>query len=55
LNNLEQLILSGTRVSELWPLTEMKKLEKLDLYDTQVTKEQVQMLQQALPNCTIER
>lgn len=54
LKNLETLWLEGTPVSDLTPLTGLENLERLHLEGTPVSKEQVEMLQKALPNCDIE-
>jgi len=55
LKSLRFLDLSGAQVRDLSPLWELKSLEELVLYDTQVGDEQMQELQQALPNCRIIR
>jgi hypothetical protein len=46
--------LEGTLVSDLTPLAGLTNLEELRLTGTRVTKEEVESLQRALPNCTIE-
>ena len=51
--NLTELWLNDTQVSDLTPLTKLKNLYGLHLHNTQVSEEQVQELQQALPNCQI--
>ena len=53
LKNLKVLWLKHTQVSDLTPLAELKNLEWLNLRSTQVSGEQLQKLQQALPNCEI--
>ena len=55
LKNLEVLDLSGTRVTDVSPLAELKSLILLALPGTKVTDQQVNALQQALPNCIIVR
>ena len=47
------LYLYATQVSDLTPLANLKRLQVLNLGHTQVNVEQVQALQQALPNCKI--
>ena len=53
LKNLEMLYLKNTQVSDLSPLCELKNLEFLSLSGTQVSREQVEELKLALPNCKI--
>ena len=53
LKNLEGLLLHDTRVSDLTPLAGLKNLRWLWLSHTQVSKEQVDKLRQALPDCTM--
>jgi len=53
LENLQQIDLNCTPVSVLAPLSGLNKLDLLTLYSTKVSKEQVQMLQRSLPNCSI--
>lgn len=53
LDNLEILDLTNTAVRDVSHLTRLKKLKELYLYDTPVTKEQIESLQKALPNCKI--
>jgi len=48
------LLLSGTPVTDLTPLTSLKHLEWLSLRDTAITEDDLAMLQQALPNCEID-
>jgi len=55
LENLEVLYLENTQVSDLSALSGLKNLAVLWLKGTPVSKEQVQMLQKALPNCDISR
>ena len=45
--------LKDTQVNDLSPLAELKNLEWLFLYNTQVSDEHVRELRQALPNCEI--
>jgi hypothetical protein len=54
LENLKELYICSPKVKDLSPLAELKNLERLYLDYTQVTDEQVQRLQEALPNCVIE-
>lgn len=55
LENLKSLDLSGSRLSDdvIATLREMKKLEKLNLYETFVTDTQLESLKAALPQCEI--
>lgn len=53
LYDLEWLAIYGTQVGDVSPLAELKNLEHLYLDSTRVSKEQVQILKQALPNCQI--
>ena len=53
MKNLETLRLDGTQVTDLSPLAELKSLKCVWLHDTPVSAEQLQKLQQALPNCNI--
>lgn len=54
LTNLEELYLNSTQVSDLSPLAGLTKLTVLDLRNSPVTKERIEGLQKALPNCKIE-
>ncbi len=45
--------LTGMPVSDLTPLANLKSLERLYLWDTRVSEEQITKLRQALPNCAI--
>lgn len=51
--NLKELHLSDTPVRDLSPLKDLANLEGLYVFRTSITKEVVQELQEALPNCTI--
>ena len=53
LTNLERLNLYHTPVSDLSPLEKLTSLTSLDLHATNVTQDQVDHLQQALPDCDI--
>ena len=55
LENLEVLGLERTQVTDVSPLAGLKNLELLDLSGTNVTDQQVNDLQQALPDCEIIR
>jgi hypothetical protein len=57
LKTLKVLVLLGTQVTDagLANLNGLTRLEELDLSDTQVTDAGVAKLQQALPNCRINR
>ena len=55
LKKLEGLYLSDTQVADVTPLAGLKNLRFLDLSHTQVTEDQVNQLQQELPDCTIVR
>ena len=54
LTDLKNLHLRGTQVSDVSALTALTKLERLDLYQTKVSPEQVEALQKALPQLRIE-
>jgi len=51
---LECLNLQGTRVSDITPLAGLTKLTTLRVKESPVSKEQVEALQKALPNCKID-
>jgi Leucine-rich repeat (LRR) protein len=55
LMKLHHLQLNETPVTDLSPLAGLKNLERLHLDGTQVSNQQVEALQQALPNCYITR
>jgi hypothetical protein len=57
LNNLRFLDLSSSSITDddLCHLAGLRRLEVLDLSETRLTDAGVKKLQQALPNCTIER
>lgn len=57
LTQLQMLTLDGTQVTDagLEHLKGLVQLQMLDLRDTRVTDEGVKRLQQALPNCKINR
>ena len=57
LSKLKVAALSGTGVTDagLEQLKRLRQLQRLYLCKTKVTNEGVKMLQQALPDCTIER
>jgi hypothetical protein len=57
LNQLQQLFLSGTQVTDagLMHLQEQTQLGELDLRNTKFTNQGVKKLDQALPNCKIDR
>ena len=57
LTQLQQLYLERTKVTDagLEHLKGLTQLRNLDLSQTEVTDEGVKKLQQALPNCEIER
>ena len=52
---LESLIVFNTPVLDLSPLEVLTNLKEVKLIWTSVTKEDVQKLQKALPNCDIDR
>lgn len=54
LKNLEVLDLQGTRCQDFAPLAGLTKLETLVLWRTAATREQIDVLQKALPNCEIQ-
>lgn len=53
LTNLEWISVRSTSVSDLSPLKEMTKLRVVVVQDTPVTREQIESLHAALPNCKI--
>jgi len=53
LPNLTQLTLWGSRLTDFSTLNVLQNLSELELRWTQVNKEEVQKLQEALPNCFI--
>lgn len=53
LTNLKSLSLKGTPLTDISPLKYLTNLEYLNLKKTQVTKQEIQKLQNALPNCDI--
>jgi hypothetical protein len=55
LTKLQHLAIRGTKVSDLSPLRKLTGLQWLDVCDTQASDEQIAKLQQALPNCHIQR
>ena len=56
LRNLKELYLVGTQVSNLEPLKDLKQLESLQIFIcNNITDEQVEELQKALPNLKISR
>lgn len=55
LRNLVRLDLSGTEVTSLSPLANLKILEQLNPVGIPVTDEEVAKLRKALPNCRISR
>jgi hypothetical protein len=54
LKNLQSLYVDKTSVTDLAPLKSLTNLTKLSLSGSPVTKEQVDALQKALPNCKIK-
>ncbi len=54
LTNLKSLEFRFVKINDLTPLAGLTKLTRLTMNDTQVTDEQVEALQKALPNCTIQ-
>ena len=55
LTGLTWLDLGGTQVSDLSPLATLANLQQLYLTNTPASDEEVDQLQQALPNCNITR
>ena len=53
LASLEVLYLENTPLSDVTPLMQLTRLNKLYLDDTQVAQEQFDVLRGALPNCKI--
>jgi hypothetical protein len=53
LKNLRKLWLDDTQVSDLTPISGLKNLRELYVRGTPVSKEQVKLLQKALPYCKI--
>ena len=54
LTSLHTLNVGNTRVSDLTPLTRLNRLKRVSVRRTNVTKEQIDALQKALPTCKIE-
>jgi Leucine-rich repeat (LRR) protein len=54
LTSLDCLSLNNTSVSDLAPLAKVPNLRKIWVRNTGVTKDQVDALQKALPNCKID-
>ena len=54
LKDLSSIGLKGTQVRDLTPLAKLTTLRGLDLINTPVSKEQVEKLRHALPNCNIQ-
>jgi hypothetical protein len=54
LKNVQHLALIDTQASDLSPLTGLTNLKTLFIEETNVSGEQVRLLQQALPNCQIQ-
>jgi len=55
LKNLKNLGLEDNRITDLTPLSQLKQLKSLQLKNNpRLTKDQVQKLQQALPDCKID-
>jgi Leucine-rich repeat (LRR) protein len=52
---MHKLEIKGTNVSDLTPLASLTNLTILRVNDSPVTKQQVETLQKALPNCKIDR
>ena len=55
MEDISELNLNGTAVSDLSPLAGMERLERLFLEGTNVSEEQIEQLQLALPKCNISR
>ncbi len=55
LKNLEEIWLNDTQVSDLSLLAGLENLRRLSIEGTNVTEEQIEQLQLALPNCKISR
>ena len=53
--NLKKISLTNTPVNDVSALESLKQLTWVGLFGTPVSDEQVTALQQALPNCKIER
>ncbi len=53
LRNLKKIYLINTQVSDVNPLSGLTSLQTLDLRYTKVSKEQVEELKKAIPNCYI--
>ena len=56
LENIDQLThlgLPGNQISDISILESMTQLEELDLWDNQISETQIEMLQEALPDCNI--
>ena len=55
LTMLEYLNIGSTQVRDLTPLIGLTNLQRLDMIGTDVTKEQIESLQKALPKCEVKR
>ena len=55
MKNLEEIWLNDTQVSDLSLLAGLENLRRLSIEGTNVTEEQIEQLQLALPNCKISR
>ncbi len=53
LRSLERLYLSSTRIADLSPLENLTALQELDLKDTDLSRQQVNVLRNKLPNVSI--
>jgi hypothetical protein len=54
LSNLQQLVIANTQVNDVTPLLRLKKLEYFNCQGTPISKEQIEKLKEAMPNCKIE-
>ena len=54
--NLETLNFSGTKIKDISPLKNLTKLKKLTIINnSDITNEQIEELQKAMPNLKIEK
>jgi len=53
LHNLRYLFLEKNRISKPGPLCELKELKQLWLYGNPLGREEIIMIEQALPNCEV--
>ena len=55
LTNISELELWGTKIRDISPLKNLKKLQQIGLYNINTSEEQIAELQKALPDLKIDR